>query len=347
MRIGILTWAALGVAAVVVVAWMLATRLALITVPLLLALFPAALLAPAVGWLHRHRWPRALATTVVVLAAGTVVGGILALVVPTVAAQVPALADTLNQAGSRLDQLIQRLPGTDPDTSPGRLIQRWVLDLVGGLNAAVMAALNLVFGLGLVVVLLFCYLTGGRRIPTTALSLLPEHRRRRAADLLDSVWDTLGSYMRGLFLVALFDAAFTALGLWILGVPLVLPLAVLVFFGAFVPYIGAFLSGLAAVLVGFAAGGFGQALAVLALIVVVQQVDGNIIQPLIMGRVTRLSAFTVIVAVTAGAALLGVLGAFLAVPVAACAARAVEVARGSGSPAGRPEAEGVDPGPGG
>lgn len=327
VRIGLLAWSAVGVAVVVVLIWMLAVQLSVVTVPLLLALFPAALLAPAVGWLHRHRWPRALATTVVVLAACAVVGGVLALVVPRVAAQVPALAGTLTQAGTRLDQLVQRLPGTDADASLGNLLQQGVLNLVGGLNAAVMAALNLVFGLVLVVVLLFCYLSGGRRIPTTALSLLPERRRGPAADLLDTVWDTLGAYVRALFLVALFDAAFVGVGLWIIGVPLVLPLAMLVLLGAFVPYIGALLSGLAAVLVAFAAGGPGQAAAVLVLVVVVQQIDGNLVQPLVMGRVVRLSAFTVIVAVTAGAALLGVLGAFLAVPVAACVARAVAFAR--------------------
>lgn len=327
VRIGLVAWAALGGAGVVVLVWLLGVRLSVVTVPLLLALFPAALLAPLVGWLHRHRWPRALATTVVVLTACAAVGGILALIVPRVVAQVPALTETLNQAGTRLDLFIRRLPGTDPDTSPGRLIQQGVLSLVGGLNAAVMTALNLVFGLLLVVVLLFCYLSGGRRIPTTALSLLPHHRRGPAAELLDTVWDTLGAYIRALFLVALVDGTFVGVGLWVIDVPLVLPLAVLVFLGAFVPYVGAFVSGLAAVLVAFAAGGLGQAVAVLVLVIVVQQVDGNIVQPLIMGRVVRLSAFTVIVAVTTGAALLGVLGAFLAVPVAACVARAVAFAR--------------------
>lgn len=327
VRVGLAAWAALGVAGVVVLAWMLATRLAVVTVPLLLALFPAALLAPAVGWLHRHRWPRALATLVVVLVAAAAVGGVLALIVPTVVAQVPALTATLSESGTRLDQLVQLVPGTDPGTTPGELIRQGVFSVVGGVSTALMTALNLLFGLGLVVVLLFCYLAGGRRIPTTALSLLPARHRGSAAELLDTVWETLGAYVRALSLVALFDAAFMGIGLWVLGVPLVLPLAVLVFLGAFVPYIGAFVSGLAAVLVALAAGGPGQALAVLVLIVVVQQVDGNVVQPLIMGRVVRLSAFTVIVAVTAGAGLLGVLGAFLAVPVAACVARGIGFAR--------------------
>lgn len=331
IRVGLLAWSALGLAGVVVVAWTLATRLALVTVPMLLALFPAALLAPVVGWLHRHRWPRALATTAVVLVAVALLGGLLALVVPRVAAQVPALAATLDRAGARLDQLLEPMPGTDPDAGPGNLLRRAVLDLMGGYNSVIATTLTwvstLVFGLILVIVLVFCYLSGGHRIPTTALSLLPHRHRGPAHDLAHAIWETLGAYVRALFLVALFDATLMGLGLWLLGVPLVLPLAVLVFFGAFVPYIGAFASGLAAVLVAFADGGPGSALAVLVLIVVVQQVDGNIVQPLIMGRVIALSAFTVIVSVSAGAALLGVLGAFLAVPVAAAVARAIAFAR--------------------
>lgn len=327
VRVGIVVWAALGTVGLVGVAWLLATRLAVVTVPLLLALFPAALLSPAVGWLHRHRWPRAFATVVVVVAASGLVAGVLALVVPAVAAQVPALADNLTQGGSRLDALVQQVPGTDPGTSLGGLVQQGVLSVLGGLNAALLTALDLMLGLVLIVVLVFCYLSGGARIPATALSLLPPDRREPARDLLDRLWETLGTYVRALSAVALFDAAFAGLGLWLLGVPLVLPVAVLVFFGAFVPYIGAFLSGLAAVLVAFSAGGLGQAVAVLVLIVIVQQVDGNVVQPLVMGRVIRLSAFSVIVAVSAGAALLGVLGAFIAVPAAACTARAVAFAR--------------------
>jgi predicted PurR-regulated permease PerM len=180
----------------------------------------------------------------------------------------------------------------------------------------------------LVLVVLDCYLSGGKRIAATGIALLPVRHRTAARELADRLWSTLGSYIRALFLVALFDAASVALGLWLLDVPLVLPLAVLVFFGAFIPYVGAFLSGLAAVLVAFADAGPGAALAVLDL--VVQQVDGYLVQPLVMGKATRLPGFTVIVAVTIGGTLLGVLGAFLAVPTAACLAQGIAFARERG-----------------
>ncbi|MDN5750956.1 MAG: AI-2E family transporter [Pseudonocardia sp.] len=330
LRIGRFAWALLGIAGVFVLAWLVATRLAVVVVPLLLALFPAALLAPAVGLLHRHRVPRALATLLAVLVAAAAVASVFAFIVPAFLAQLPELSQSLTQAGSRLDTLIHRLPSVEPSATLSGLVRQAVVTFFGGINAVLLAAFEIVFGLLLVLVVLVCYLAGGARIVGTGVTLLPLRYRAGGAELVDRVWCTLGSYIRALFLVALFDATSMGIGLWLLGVPLVLPLSVLVFFGAFVPYIGAFLSGLFAVLVAFAEAGLGAALAVLALIVVVQQVDGNVVQPLLMGAVTRLSAFTVIVAVAAGAALLGVLGAFLAVPTAACVAQVVAFARERG-----------------
>ena len=327
LRLGASAWALLGIAGVLVVGWLLVTRLSVVVVPMLLALFPAALLGPAVNWLNRHRVPRPLATVLAMVAAVAVVGGVFALIVPVFLAQLPALTDSLSSAGQRLNTLLDQLPSVQAGTTAGDLIRRGAQAAFGGVGTALMTGLNLLVGLVLVVVVSVCYLTSGRRIVGTGLALLPDQRRKAAHELADRVWNTLGSYTRALFLVALFDAAFTGLGLWLLGVPLVLPLSVLVFFGAFIPYIGAFVTGLVAVLVAFADAGMGTALSVLALIIVVQQIEGNVVQPLVMGEVTRLTAFTVIVAVSIGTTLLGVLGALLAVPTAACIAQAVAFAR--------------------
>lgn len=327
MRLGRYAWASLGIAGLLVLGWLLAGLLAVVVVPLLLALFPAALLAPAVGWLNRHRLPRPLATGIVVLVAVTLVGGVLALLVPAFLAQLPALIESLTRSGSRLDVLVHRVPSVADTVTVGDLIRAGVLWFLGGVNAAVLAALNLVLGLLLVLVLLVTYLSGGHRIVTTATTLLPRARQPETRELLDQMWQVLGSYIRALSLVALFDAFAVGLGLWLLDVPLVLPLSVLVFLGAFIPYIGAFLSGLFAVLVALADAGLGTAVAVLVLVLVVQQIDGNVVQPLLVGKAVRLSVLTVIVAVGVGATLLGVLGAFLAVPAAACLARAVTFLR--------------------
>lgn len=327
LRLGRYAWASLGIAGVLVVGWLLAGLLSVVVVPLVLALFVAALLAPAVSWLHRHRWPRPLATTAVMLVAVAVVGGVFALVVPAFLAELPALTAALTEAGTELDMLVHRVPSVERDATVGDLIRAGVLAFVGGVDAALLAALNLVLGLVLVLVLLATSLSGGPRIVTTATALLPDRRRHDARELIDRVWTTLGTYIRTLFLVALFDAASVGAGMWLLDVPLVLPLSVLVFFGAFIPYVGAFVSGLFAVLVALAEVGLDTALAVLVLILVIQQIEGNVIQPLIMSKAVQLSAFTVIVSVGIGATLLGVLGAFLAVPTAACLARIVAFLR--------------------
>lgn len=327
MRFGRFAWALLGIAGVLALGWLLVTRLSVVVVPMLLALFPAALLVPAVDWLDRHRVPRPLATVVTVVLAVAAVGGVFALVVPAFLAQLPALTDSLASAGDRLKTLIDRLPFAQAGTTVGDLVRQGARAVFGGIDTALMTGLNVLVGLVLLVVVLVCYLTSGRRIVGTGFALVPAQRRAAAHELADRVWHTLGSYTRALFLVALFDAASIGFGLWLFGIPLVLPLSVLVFFGAFVPYIGAFVAGLAAVLVAFADAGLGTALGVLVLIVVVQQIEGNVVQPLLMGKVTRLSAFTVIVAVSIGTTLLGVLGALLAVPTAACIAQVLAFAR--------------------
>jgi predicted PurR-regulated permease PerM len=123
------------------------------------------------------------------------------------------------------------------------------------------------------------------------------------------------------------DAVFIGLGIWLLGVPLVIPLAVLVFLGGLFPIVGAFLSGLLAVLVALADGGLGTGLATLAVVIVVQQLEGNVLEPIILSRVIQLHPLMILVSIGTGAILLGVLGAFLAVPIAASIARVVEHAR--------------------
>lgn len=136
-------------------------------------------------------------------------------------------------------------------------------------------------------------------------------------DLGRRLWGTLGAYFRGQVLVGLVDAVLIGAGLLLLGVPLAVLLAVLVFIGAQVPIIGALVSGSLAVLVALADGGLGLALATIGVVVTVQFVEGDFIEPILMARMVRLSPFAVIVAVSIGSTLLGVLGALLAVPVAA------------------------------
>ncbi|MGH3916489.1 MAG: AI-2E family transporter [Pseudonocardiaceae bacterium] len=327
LRAGRLAWAAVGIIAVAVLLWIAMSRLAVVVVPLLLALFPAAALAPLVGWLTRHRVPRALAALLALLCLFAVIGGLFAAVVPAFIAQLPALGDSLTRSFQQLQPLLERIPGVPPGTTLQGLAQRAMTGLGGGqaLGATLgytRSAVEFLGALLLLLVALFFYLYDGARMASAGIGLLPRPNRKQAGELSGQLWSTLGNFIRAQSAVAVVDAVLIGAGLALLGVPLALPLAVLVFLGGFFPYIGAAVSGLLAVLVALADSGMWTAVGVLALVLVVQQLEGNLIAPLITGRMLRLRAFTVIVAVAVGATLLGVLGAFLAVPAAACLQRA-------------------------
>jgi len=166
-------------------------------------------------------------------------------------------------------------------------------------------------------VLVFFFLKDGPRwVPWLSAQATPGAARHIAA-LSYKSWATLSEFIRQQALVGFIDAFFIGLGLWILGVPLVIPLAVLTFFGGFIPILGAFVAGAFAVLVALVSNGLGTALAVLIIVLLVQQIEGNILQPIIQGRGFNLHAGVVILAVTAGSSLAGIIGAFLSVPIAA------------------------------
>jgi len=324
LRAGRYAWAALGIVVLTVLAWMALSYVGFVVVPLVLALFPAAALLPAVEWLVRRRVPRAVAALLVVLGVLAVLVGVIAGLVPLVADQVPAVADAVSRAAGQLEQTLRRLP-FDVGVSSLRELATRVAGggggMLGGTVSVTAGVVEFLAGTLLLLVALFFYLQDGPRMARSALGLLQERTRELVREIGCRAWVTLGGYFRGLLLVAAVDAVFIGAGLLLLGVPLVLPLAALVFLGALFPVVGAVLATLLAALVALADGGFGLALAVLALAVAVEQLEGNVIYPLLMSRAVRLPPFLVLVAVAIGATALGVLGAFLAVPVAACLAR--------------------------
>jgi putative heme transporter len=132
--------------------------------------------------------------------------------------------------------------------------------------------------------------------------------------------------------VGLVDAILIAIGLLIIGVPLVVPLAVITFFAAFVPLIGAFVAGLLAVLVALVSGGVVDALLVLGVIILVQQVEGHLLYPLLMSRAVHLHPAVIVVSLAAGGILAGIIGVFLAVPVAGVASVIVQYAQNRPAP---------------
>ncbi|WNV73815.1 AI-2E family transporter [Geodermatophilus sp. DSM 44513] len=310
-------------AGLVVVGWVLG-MLWPVLLPVILALLFATVLWPPTRLLRRAGLPAALAALVVLLGFLAVIVGLFSWIVPQVADQAEELADAAtaglqdvqewvsgpplnlgeDQIGNAVDQVINTIQGNAQNIAGYALTGATA---VGGL------LLNLVLAL----VLVFFFLKDGPRwLPWLAAQTGPKVAPHVGA-LSYKTWSTLSEFIRQQALVGFIDAFFIGLGLWILGVPLVLPLAVLTFFGAFIPIIGAFVAGFFAVIVALVSNGWQTALIVLVIVLVVQQVEGNVLQPILQGRGLNLHAAVVILAVTLGGSLYGILGTFLGVPVAA------------------------------
>ncbi|SFL05901.1 AI-2E family transporter [Geodermatophilus ruber] len=311
------------VAAVVVLGYVLG-RLWAILLPIVLGLLIATVLWPPTRFLRRHGWPPALAAALVLLAFIALIVGIIAVIAPQVADQVVELAD---QATAGLQDIQQWLAGPPFNLGEDQIgnavdstinsIQGNAQNIAGYALTGVSAVGNSLINLLLALVLCFFFIKDGPRfVPWLSAQTGPRAARHVAA-LSYKTWSTLSEFIRQQALVGFIDAFFIGLGLWILDVPLVIPLAVLTFFGAFIPIIGAFVAGAFAVLVALVDEGFTVALIVLGVVVLVQQLEGNVLQPIIQGRGFNLHAAVVILAVTAGSSLAGITGAFLGVPVAA------------------------------
>lgn len=356
-RFGRLAWATVGVLVLTVIAGVVLRELALVVVPLLLALFPASLLVPPARWLERWRIPRTLAAFLTLLGGLLLFLGIAAGTVTLVVAQLPDILDSAGEGVDRLEGLVGRVvPGFEiPATDQ---VRQMILDRLehseeGGEPEEVarqalgmaLGAVEVVAGMLLTLVILFFYLKSGRALAAGLAGFVAPGSRERIMTLADEAWETLSAYFRGQLLVALVDAVLIGIGLLVLGVPLALPLAVLVFFGGLFPIIGALVTGGLAVLVAFADGGLWIALAVLGVVLVVQQLESNVLEPLILSRVLDLTPLTIIVSIAVGAIVLGVLGAFLAVPTAAIGKQLIIRLREDGqgtieSPEGRPQRRG-------
>jgi putative heme transporter len=314
------------IAVVVVGAVELASRLRLVVLSTLLALVLATLLAPAVRWLLRRGWPPAVASLAVVVGFLLVFAGLGAWLGPTVGRQ-------LGDVGAGLTagvQTIERWLIDGPlDVSPqqvsaatDRLIQT-VRENVGSLAQGALSGasllLSILTGLVLAVVVLFFFLKDGDEMWRWVQSLFPSRHREGVREAGERAWAALAAFLRGQTVVAFFDALFIGLGLAITGVPLALPLAVITFFAAYVPYIGAVSAGAAAVLVALVSQGFVTALIVLGIILVVQQLEGNLVEPFIMGRALSVHPVAIVLGVVAGGVLAGIIGSIIATPVLAAA----------------------------
>jgi predicted PurR-regulated permease PerM len=329
VRAGAFAWAVIGVLALAVLAVIALGRLYVVVVPLVLALFPAAVLTPLTRRLVDRRVPPALASLLVLLGTLGLIAALFSLLAPQVREELGNVGMSLQQGYEQVGRFLASGPfGLDPiPLDPLMARVREQLGQTDGLAGRALEFANVVLegfaGFVLLLFALFFYLKDGAKIGLWIRSLFPEPAQDDAERIGGIVWLTIGGYIRGQLLIALVDATFIGIGLFALRVPLALPLAVFVFFGALFPIVGAILSGAIAVLVALATGGLTKALLVLALIVGVQQLESHLLAPIVLGRSTQLHPLAVISALSAGAVLLGVLGAFVGVPVAASVARAI------------------------
>jgi predicted PurR-regulated permease PerM len=317
------SWRFLAIAASVFVVMYALVHLRVIVLPIIVAVLASTLLLPLVRWLKGHRVPDGLAAAISMLAAVLALAAVLTAIAPSLASQFGDLRtkaeDGVREATDQLAKPPFNLSERDIRTRVNEGLEGLRENsgpLARGLSSGAILLGEVLTGLIVAVLLCFFLLKDGEQIWAWVVRLFGERSRHHADEVGARVYTALAGYVRGIAMVGLVDAILIAIALVLVGVPLVVPLAVITFFAAFVPLIGAFVAGLLAVLIAFVSGGTVDALLVLGAIVLVQQVEGHLLYPLLMSRAVHLHPAVIVIALAAGGILAGIVGVFLAVPVA-------------------------------
>lgn len=342
-KYGAIAWRLVGMAAAVTLVAFLIARLTTLVVAVAVALLLTAVLDPIVRRLDRPGWPDWIVPFVTVLAVLGSLGWAVAELGDEASEQLPQLEDDLRSSVQELEQVtgieLTGVPGlgslqsgqgsgssgsgggesNGSQDSSGSNSQQGGGSGVSQADAtrALQVGAEVLFGIFLTFALAFLFLKDGPAMWAWLLGKVSPARRAEIDEAGRAAWATMGTYVRGLTVVAIFDAVGIAIGLLILGVPLVATLAALQFFASYVPTIGAFVAGGVAAIVALGSGGLVTAALTVGVVVLVQQIGNNIIEPWIMGRGLPLHPAMVLIAVTAGALLWGIAGALLFVPLAA------------------------------
>jgi len=297
-----------------------------VLIPFLIALLLCALLSPAVRFLEERGVPRGLAVAMVTVGGIALVVGVLTFVVQQVVSGLPDLQDNITESFNKVrDWLVEGPIGLSPEqidnaikSATGALTRNREALTTGALTTASVVG-ELLTGALLTLFSLIFLLKDGRKIWLFALRFAPLRVRERIDVAGTRGFATLVGYVRATVLVAFVDAVGIGTGLAVLRVPLALPLAALVFLASFIPIVGALLSGAVAVLVTLVTQGPIEALIVLGVVIAVQQVEGHVLQPFVMGRAVALHPLAVVLSIAAGGVLGGIFGALMAVPLVAVA----------------------------
>lgn len=306
------------------------TILSTVAIPILLALIFASTFWPLTRWLRQRGLPDALIAALELLGILLLLGGVGSLVTWAVSGQWDEIAGSAREGFTQLLAWVETLPFAFELPDLDEVLDQ-VVDFVStaqfgaGALAGVGVVATFMTGLVLMIVVLFFFLKDGPAIWQFLLRPFNGESLARAERMGEKTVQTLGAYVRGTATVALVDAVAIGVGLAILRVPLALPLAVVVFLFSFIPLVGATLAGAIAALIALVANGPISALLVVAVVVVVNQLEGNFLQPVVMGRALQLHALVILLALTVGTVVAGILGAVLAVPIAAVAWGVIKV----------------------
>ena len=334
VRVGAVSWRLLAAGAVVWGVASLTSTLTTIVAPIAVALLLAGIIEPVVRRVERPGWPSWVAPLGAVLLVLVVLAGLIAGIGVRLAEEWPDLRDefsaSLDDLEDRFSIELPSLPGTD-DSSTAVSTDGSTNGSTNGevtssdARRVLTVGSEILFGIFLSLALAFLFLKDGDRMWRWLLDKVPSDRRDGVDDAGRAAWSTTGAYVRGLTIVAVFDAVGVAVGLLVLGVPLVITLATLQFLASYIPTIGAFAAGGVAVVVALGSEGVVVAVIVLAIVVVVQQLGNNVIEPWVMDRNVDLHPAVVLIAVGTGAILWGIAGALLFVPLAAALSAAGSV----------------------
>lgn len=302
----------------------------LLVIPVMIALILAAAIGPFVNLLRRRGMPGALATGIAFLSLLAVLAIITTVVVLAVRSEWDELVTAATEGLDELEAFLLTgpLPVSQEQLAQGReaVVGFATSSQVrSGALSGLSVATEFIAGSTLMVVVLFFFLKDGAKIWNFLLRPFSGRREAKLRHAGRRTLEVLGGYVRGTAIIALVDAAAIGLGLLILQVPLAVPLAIIVFLGAFIPLVGATVAGILAALVALVANGPIVALIVAGIVIAVNQLEGDLLQPIVMGKSLELHALVILFALTAGTILAGIIGAVLAVPLAAVAWAVLQV----------------------
>jgi predicted PurR-regulated permease PerM len=348
------SWRILAMVGVAIVLGLIVIQLREIVIPFMIAVLVSALLVPVAQFLVRHRWPKALAVAVTMVGTLAVIGGLILLIITQIRSGFPDIQSRSVTAFEDFKTFLASSPLQISDADFNayldqafNAIQTDSQALVSGALSVGSTAGHVLTGFLLVLFATLFILIDGRGIWNWIVRLFPRKARPAVDGSGRAGWITLTAFVKVQILVAFIDAVGIGLGAWILGLvyggfPLLIPITVAVFLGSFIPVVGAVVTGALAVLVALLYLNPLAALIMLAIVLVVQQVEGHLLQPLVMGTAVKVHPLAVVFAVAAGSYLAGIAGALFAVPVVAVVNVMVNyVATGKWRATQRPQAKDV------